>query len=82
MNDMVDTNLTGEIVEQLPYELNTPDTFFLLIGDAAPAKVHAVQVSSPIPLSRSLIQRRSTRSSRAACASRSNNVGSLMRTSV
>ena len=36
------TRLSHETVEQLPYEVHTPDTFFVLVDDSAPEKVRTV----------------------------------------
>jgi hypothetical protein len=35
-------DLSQETVEQLPYEVQTPDTFFVLVDDSAPEKVRTV----------------------------------------
>ena len=34
--------MSHETVEQLPYEVHTPDTFFVLVDDSAPEKVRTV----------------------------------------
>ncbi len=36
------TKLAPEVADQLPYEVQTPDSFFTLIDDSSPSKVKAV----------------------------------------